>query len=449
MRTSRYLIPLLVVAAMFVQYMDVHAQYRRREITTLSAPEQLELRQLIMLFLNSTIVDQHANNTGTIHCENTLFLTWHRDYVAQLEAFLMGQNHGSKYVPLPKWNPKTTVIPGAFFGAASTLSPWTPPGTQNITGFNDYNFLPFAFGTLCTDYPAGTLLRACTGNSFGTAEDNFGRALERQHNTVHGHVGGVMNDAQHSPAASVFWIWHAFIDDIFRYYECNCLSAQAKNLYMKDNNADVGNEPNVTVTNGVWWESPDVWVRQDADPFAAGKYAHEDDINRAENPEYKALGGNNYVYVRIRNLGCNPVNLGEVKLHVNWSKWSPGVWQWDADWITLPQGAEITPAAGISVPTLNPGEQWVAEVPWSVPDPSLYPIDPHHFCLLARLVSAVDPMHTVEGLDVGYNTQQNNNIAWRNVQVYDNDPFNIVGPGTVGSPRSTFAQRDAICRPLR
>ncbi|MBS1910709.1 MAG: T9SS type A sorting domain-containing protein [Bacteroidetes bacterium] len=435
MKPTRLLVLLIALCILAGDTLVVHAQYRRRDISTLSAADQLELRQLMMGWINAAVVAQHY--TAGIHCYNEFFLSWHRGYIGQLEAWLMTQPNGTKYVPLPKWDPNNPAgIPNAFFNGlagfgSSVLTGYPPLVNQNISGFGNFNFGPFIVPGVCAAYPASTRPDQCTGIPYpATAIDNFALALENQHNPVHPDVGGVMSTFD-SPAAALFFLWHGYIDDHYRYYQCVCQNAKVKDLYMKDNPADIGGEPNTTEPSGVMWQSPDIWVRQNADPFVGGKYQHEDDVNRHQNPEYKTIG-QNYVYVRIRNLGCQTVNAGEVNLRVYWSKASSGVWTWPGDWtntppFTPPHGDEIT-LAPIPVPTLAPGAQWVGQVGWTVPNPALYPSDPHHFCLLARLESAVDPMTYPEGSSVYANTQNNNNIAWRNVMVYDLDPNNIVGP---------------------
>jgi hypothetical protein len=48
------------------------------------------------------------------------------------------------------------------------------------------------------------------------------------------------------------------------------------------------------------------------------------------------------------------------------------------------------------------------------------PFDPPgtgHYCIVARWVSAQDPMSFIEGTGIGANTRNNNNIAWRNMNV--------------------------------
>ncbi len=432
--------------------LDVSAQFRRKDIyDAVYNGQRHRLRELIMQWLTVypttnplNPIKQHLDiivplGSGGIHCNTATFLTWHRQYIDQLETWLMGQPDGPRFVPLPKWNP-TTVIPGEFFNSA------VPPGRAVVTGYTDLaiqnpNSIPginiarfLSASTIC-DYAAGVRNRFCMGfgpyTSNGSALDNFAWDLERAHNAVHNNTGGVMAQGA-SPAAAIFFLWHAFVDDAYQHYLCNCTgSYPQKDLYIKDNDADIGDQPNTTT--GVFYLSPEIWVRQNQDVFSGGRYSLQDNPNRHENAEYK-ISGNNYIYVRVRNKGCLPTVANEMRLRVYWSKAQTGGWTWPNDWTNTPpqipkRGDEVTnPSVPVYVPVLQPGESWVAEVPWHAPNPADYPTDSYHFCLLARIVSTSDPMAVVEGTDVGANTRNNNNIAWKNVTVRNDDPFNIVAP---------------------
>ena len=87
----------------------------------------------------------------------------------------------------------------------------------------------------------------------------------------------------------------------------------------------------------------------------------------------------------------------------------------------------IYDVAPLRVPILAPGQAVVLEIPWYPPNPADYACfgDPGHHCLLARIeTSTTAPfgMTTAEGSDVGVNTCNNNNIAWKNLTVVDSFP---------------------------
>jgi|GEM_PF-2203350 len=437
---------------------DLEAQFRRKDIYTFSGGsggERHRLRQLIIQYLTthpSNPIQQHVNVIAPlpvgVHCKTGTFATWHRQYLEGLEAWLMTQPDGPKFVPLPKWDP-TTPVPDEFFNGLISPGNAVVGGSisnQNPNNVGTYNFSRFLNSSTVCNYSAGSIQRFCMGGgwftSYGTAFDNFASDLEWEHNPVHGAIGGIMN-AGNSPAAAIFWLWHAYVDDLYQNYLCNCTgNYPAKDLYIKDNDADVGDEPNLTT--GLYYQSPEIWVRQNQDVQVGGHYSLENDPNRHENAEYKTVG-NNYVYVRVRNKGCLATVAQEVRLRVYWSKAQASNWYWPNDWTNTPpqtpkRGDEITnPSVALWVPPLQPGESWVAEIPWHAPNPADYPNDSYHFCLLARLVSTSDPMAQTEGTDVNYNTRENNNVAWKNVTVRNDDPFNIVGPGK--HPWNTVAIR--------
>jgi hypothetical protein len=64
-----------------------------------------------------------------------------------------------------------------------------------------------------------------------------------------------------------------------------------------------------------------------------------------------------------------------------------------------------------------------------MPNPANFPFDKHHFCLLARIESNQDPMYLTEFWDVGTNARFNNNIAWKNVSIFEAapPPGNVTG----------------------
>lgn len=191
-------------------------------------------------------------------------------------------------------------------------------------------------------------------------------------------------------------------------------------IFMQDTPNDFGTQ--VNPDNGPMWTSNDIWVRNTND----GGLTHQ-------NPEFSTMNPN-FVYVRVRGRGCTPVTDANLRLY--YSKASTGL-QWNSNWnnffITqfgnnVLAGDEIT-TSPVPIPPLNPGEETIIAIPWMVPNPSDFESDIHHFCLAARIESATDPMFITEGSDINANTKNNNNIAWKNVSIFDNDPNNITGPG--------------------
>ena len=124
------------------------------------------------------------------------FLSWHREYLAKLEARLIAIN---PLVTLPYWDWVTdrTAIPAALTDSHD-ISDW---GITRGATFNG--------NSLASAAQLNTLL---AGNNF----DTFQGTLEAApfHNRLHVLVGGTMVTSA-SPADPVFWLHHAFIDKIW------------------------------------------------------------------------------------------------------------------------------------------------------------------------------------------------------------------------------------------
>lgn len=80
-------------------------------------------------------------------------------------------------------------------------------------------------------------------------------------------------------------------------------------LYIRDNNEDTGIEPNMTISNGITWNSPDIWIRNQDD----GETNQFDDCLSIRN-------GNTtkYIYVRIHNKGGRPYTAGNKNVKISW-----------------------------------------------------------------------------------------------------------------------------------
>lgn len=123
------------------------------------------------------------------------FLTWHREYLAKLEARLMTIN---PLVTIPYWNwVEDRSIPAALSDSAD-LTEW---GIIRGASFNG-SLLP----------TAAQLTNLMNSADFAT----FSTTLEASpfHNRVHGLVGGTMSTSR-SPADPLFWLHHGFIDKLW------------------------------------------------------------------------------------------------------------------------------------------------------------------------------------------------------------------------------------------
>ncbi|MBK7409546.1 MAG: zinc metalloprotease [Saprospirales bacterium] len=179
-------------------------------------------------------------------------------------------------------------------------------------------------------------------------------------------------------------------------------------LYMQDTPEDIGNEPNNESDR--FYISEDIWIRNDH--LGVTNQEHQ-------NPTYTA-GTPLYVYVRVRNRGCASAATENVRLY--WAKASTGL-SWPSPWDGSASvgGAVMGGSIGMQ-PTgaVAGGEYTVLEYTWnSVPNPADYAsfgADQTHFCLLARIGDAGD-MTTPETSNLGQNVKNNNNIAWKNVNI--------------------------------
>jgi len=173
---------------------------------------------------------------------------------------------------------------------------------------------------------------------------------------------------------------------------------------IKDCSSDIGNEPNAQC--GAFYASPDIVVRN-SPGFVP---VHQQPIS----------GQPNWVYATVTNIGTSPLTDGVV--HFYFAKASTGLF-WSSSWINNFIGAIVygDEIGSIAVPALAPGATANVGVKWTtVPNPADYSDpDARHFCLLARLVSQQDPMTYTEGTSIPVNTQNNNNIAWKNCSIMD------------------------------
>jgi hypothetical protein len=168
-------------------------------------------------------------------------------------------------------------------------------------------------------------------------------------------------------------------------------------VFIRDDPSDNGTEPNPSYVNAtsVMWESPDIWNRLDSAP---------DNTQTYEQPEF---GVDNYINVHLWNHGTTrvptPVSAtGVVKLY--WASGSsslswPAQWNWFAD----------IPA------TVTANSDLVVNALWHPPSTG-------HICIMAQWISGQDAFHAQLTGDPNFDTGENNNIAWRNMEVVTAPP---------------------------
>jgi hypothetical protein len=162
-----------------------------------------------------------------------------------------------------------------------------------------------------------------------------------------------------------------------------CVGTPSGDVWVRDNPTDIGTMP----SSGIMWLGPDLWNRNAPD----GASNHQ-------NPEY---GQPNYLYATVRNRGATVVASTTVEL-----------WLGEAS-TGLVWPTSYTYVGRIVVPQLGPGEaRQVGPLEWTPPATG-------HYCMYMRLFSAQDPLAAAEGASITANARNNNNIAYRNLNVVD------------------------------
>lgn len=190
-------------------------------------------------------------------------------------------------------------------------------------------------------------------------------------------------------------------------------AAPAPDLWMQDNADDNGIEPDASANP--MWISDDIWIRNAPDGLTNQDH---------QNPLSEQV---NYVYVRVRNRGCQKSGPQSGTLKLYWAKASSSL-SWPAPW----DGSVASPALmgapiGSQAVTVQGGASVILSFDWTPPDPSDYVAfgaDKAHFCLLARIETSPTPpygMRSPETANLYANVQNNNKIVWKNVTVVDTD----------------------------
>lgn len=185
--------------------------------------------------------------------------------------------------------------------------------------------------------------------------------------------------------------------------------APSVDLFIKDNVADTGKEPNVTTD--IFWDSSDVWIRN-----------FDDDIEIHENPYYASDHLASIVYVRVTNRGKKRFDGTNRWVHVNWAQASTGLtvkaWKgrelYNNSYVT---GGALTPAF---IPALDPGESDIVKLTWALPSQLMSEdtsSENHHFCLLVRILDThyIDEYH--ESDPGWFDVKGRNDFVQKNVSV--------------------------------
>jgi hypothetical protein len=170
-----------------------------------------------------------------------------------------------------------------------------------------------------------------------------------------------------------------------------CSSPSVNNVWMKDTWNDTGGEPDANTASEDMWKSPYIWVRS---PVQDTGLVHQ---HEHQNPN---VSQPNWVYVKLHNGGNTTAN-GTLELY--FAEANAGL-SWQSDW-TLLGTVPVNSFAAHSTRVVE--QQWTG-----LPGTG-------HYCMVARWVSAADPMTHAETTDINGNVRNNNNLAWRNMNIVD------------------------------
>lgn len=193
------------------------------------------------------------------------------------------------------------------------------------------------------------------------------------------------------------------------------LASTHLDLYIKDNVADLGAEPNTSTTTH--WNSPNIWVRNNLDNGTTHQA-----------PKYNQVSPN-YVYVKVENKSCYPTN-GNQKVKLYYSRPTTGTptttsSAFHSSFMPV-TGTEWVLIDEINISELQAGEDTTLMFAWTLPDPiSLNSCTSIKFntSLLAKIVANNDSNTFTETNNVLNNIKNNNNIAGKNLIVIDANYF--------------------------
>ncbi len=247
--------------------LSLNARSVRRNINTYTDAEKLELIGLIDGWLTIYLSTMHGDDFARFHTTND-YLRWHRDHFQDLEKYILEQDPNgalgyNKYVPFPKWDPNTPV-PVYFNGWDPSSNPYnnisskcndpaatgcrtredylnTNPGYKfnqnNNFKFGTTNLAPLpAFfkstGSLCS--PATVYTSGARAYEFTDFSDYSDFSQIFYHNRGHisfdiNSFGSIAEQSQmgnlssnRASAVYVFWLWHAWVDDMWWDWDANC-----------------------------------------------------------------------------------------------------------------------------------------------------------------------------------------------------------------------------------
>jgi Common central domain of tyrosinase/Bacterial Ig domain len=310
------------------------------------------------------------------------FLPWHREFINRLELLMQ---ESDPTVKLMYWDWVTNPNPvlgfmGSFSGT-NTAAPFSALPTFNRAF--DISNLPAASTNGSIQAKPWFLGQVESQNDFLTMASNpmigMSSHLEySSHGNAHLTIGGDQGTFAGAGGDPFFFLIHGNADRLFaKWQRANVDRLVKSTLYQNTNAAlNLGTNPEL------------------------------------ENRQFKPWNGQGFG-TAINPWSGSASPLAVVKTSTDRSVISPPIYD----------------DAPLTIPALAPGEAVVMEIPWYPPNPEdltcLGAAELRHYCLLARIETGTGSpfgMTSPEGVDVNINTRNNNNIAWRNVQVENEFP---------------------------
>lgn len=358
----------------------------RRNAATASAAERQALRDAYIQIANSSafgFLNNHSYWTKQQHVHrfspehgNPAFLPWHREFLNRLEVLLQEADPRVKlmywqWTTDPENSTGVNLYTSAFMGNSgrgtggvgmgAPLSPALEPHPTDVAPANVVRRLSAGMPGAETD---ATILGR--SNYFGPLPaQNFSFEIEDvpNHNRQHGYIGGTGGDMS-SPSRSsrdpFFFLLHGKVDELWARWQ----RADPARFVSTSAYGTAATAPILTSSQRPWNGTSNAGPA--IDPWTAG-------------------GG----YIVSKS-------------------------SFDRSVVSPP----IYDTALLTVPVLAPGQEVILEIPWYPPNPAHYSClgDMNHFCLLGRVQPGIA---TPETADINGNVRNNNNLAWKNIQVVD------------------------------
>ena len=166
------------------------------------------------------LVADHALMSHNMHGMTAVgrqrFLSWHRDFLLQLERALQALDPLA-FVPYWRWSTYRRIP--AWIAQLLPTVHIPPVGGQGPQTVNVTRSTHHVQGL-----PTASQIASLDANT-AMPYTQFTTLLEGYHNVVHGWVGGTMNNIMISPADPIFWLHHAEVDRIWSVWQANPANA--------------------------------------------------------------------------------------------------------------------------------------------------------------------------------------------------------------------------------